>query len=506
MHTSHPTAPLLVRRARLVPVGRPARTREPVDLRIRDGVVTHVADTLAPEGGERVVDADGRWAVPGLWDAHVHLQQWARTLGRLDVGGATAPEQVTAAVAEHVAHLPTAVPTVVLGYGQRTATWARQPTVAELDAVSGPHPVALISGDAHHGWLNSRALEVLGVPARPGPLEEAEWFAVLPRLDELGASEDSAQALRTAVRDAAAKGVVGLVDVEWEDGHRLWPARVAQGADLLRVRTATYPDDLDGVLSAGLRTGDAVPGGGGLVTMGPLKVIFDGSLNTRTAWCCEPYGGDGTWRGTLNLSPDELTALCARAHAGGLQVAVHAIGDAAVGAALDAVERSGARGSIEHVQLVARRDLPRFAALGVAASVQPAHLLDDRDVTEHVWPDRVDRAFALRSLLLAGAELRLGSDAPVAPLDPWLAMAAAVHRSADARPAWTAGEALTPAEALRASTDGQTTLAEGSRGDLALLDDDPLAAKTDAASAAARLRAMQVALTVVAGRVTHGSL
>ena len=145
--------------------------------------------------------------------------------------------------------------------------------------------------------------------------------------------------------------------------------------------------------------------------MGPLKVIFDGSLNTRTAWCCAPYSGS-TSTGTVNLSPDELTDLCRRAHAGGLEVAVHAIGDAAVTAALDAVEGSGARGSLEHVQLVADADLPRFAALGVRASVQPAHLLDDRDVTAALWPDRQARSFALRSLLDAGADLRLGSDAP----------------------------------------------------------------------------------------------
>ena len=505
MQTPASARPLLVRCARLVPVGRPGPT-EPVDLRVRDGVVVQRGTSLARERDDQVVEADGRWAAPGLWDAHVHLQQWARTLGRLDVSGSTRPEDVTRAVAERVAQLPSDRPTVVLGYGQRIAAWPRPPTVAELDAVSGPHAVVLISGDAHHGWLSSRALQLLGVAPRTGPLEEADWFTVFARLDELGTGEGSAQALRTAVRDAAARGVVGVVDMEWEQGHRVWPDRVAQGADLLRIRTATYADGLDGVLAAGLRTGDPVPGGAGVVTMGPLKVIFDGSLNTRTAWCCEPYGGEDGWRGVLNLSPEELTHLCRRARAGGLEVAVHAIGDAAVGAALDAVERSAATGSIEHVQLIARHDLPRFAALGVRASVQPAHLLDDRDVTEQLWPGRSDRSFALRSLLDAGADLRLGSDAPVARLDPWLAMAAAVHRSADGRAAWTAGEALTPAQALAASTDGQATLAPGSRGDLVLLDDDPLAAEPVAAAAAARLRGVRVAATVVAGRLTHGSL
>jgi predicted amidohydrolase YtcJ len=292
--------------------------------------------------------------------------------------------------------------------------------------------------------------------------------------------------------------------VEWERGPFVWPERIGPGTDLLQVRTATYADGLDAVLAAGLRTGTPLEGTDGLVTTGPLKVIFDGSLNTRTAWCCTPYAGsDREWTGMVNLSPAELTELCRRATAGGLEVAVHAIGDAAVGAALDAVEASGARGSLEHVQLVADADLPRFAALGVRASVQPAHLLDDRDVTAAVWPDRQERSFALRSLLDAGAELRLGSDAPVARLDPWLAMAAAVHRSGDARPAWTPEQSLTPAEALAASTDGRRTPSPGSPADLVLLDADPLPPADDPADAARVLRTMRVAATVCRGRVTH---
>jgi predicted amidohydrolase YtcJ len=142
----------------------------------------------------------------------------------------------------------------------------------------------------------------------------------------------------------------------------------------------------------------------------------------------------------------------------------------------------------------------------VRASVQPAHLLDDRDLSAALWPDRQDRCFALRSLLAAGAELRLGSDAPVAPLDPWLAMAAAVFRSGDARPAWTPEEALTPAEALAASTDGRRTPSPGAPADLAVLDDDPLAPEPDAGAAAERLRTVRVAATLLAGRVTAGGL
>jgi predicted amidohydrolase YtcJ len=147
-----------------------------------------------------------------------------------------------------------------------------------------------------------------------------------------------------------------------------------------------------------------------------------------------------------------------------------------------------------------------MARLGVRAGVHPAHLLDDRDVAERCWPDRTDRCFALRAMADAGVVLTMGSDAPVSPLDPWLAMAAAVHRSADERAPWHPEQSLTPGEALAASTDGQGTLAVGSRGDIVLLDDDPLEAGADPAEAAGRLRRMRVAATFVAGRPTYMAL
>jgi predicted amidohydrolase YtcJ len=240
--------------------------------------------------------------------------------------------------------------------------------------------------------------------------------------------------------------------------------------------------------------------------MGPLKIISDGSLNSRTAYCFEPYADAESCefpQGKQNHSPEELVDLLSRAHTAGLRIALHAIGDAAVASALDAFEATGAQGSVEHAQLMARADIPRMARLGVVASVQPAHLLDDRDVTAQCWPDRADRCFPLRSLLDAGVRLAMGSDAPVATLDPWLAMAAAVHRSADEREPWNPAESITAAEALAASTDGQTTVASGNRGDLVLLDDDPLREFGDSATVGKHLREMRVAATFVAGRPTH---
>lgn len=132
--------------------------------------------------------------------------------------------------------------------------------------------------------------------------------------------------------------------------------------------------------------------------------------------------------------------------------------------------------------------------------MQPAHLLDDKHVTMACWPDRADKCFALRSMVEAGVVLRRGSDAPVSPLDRWLAMAAAVHRTGDDRPPWFPEQAITPAEALAASTDGQTTLAVGSRADIVLLDRDPVAPTSSTAESADRLRSTCVEATFLAGR------
>jgi predicted amidohydrolase YtcJ len=194
----------------------------------------------------------------------------------------------------------------------------------------------------------------------------------------------------------------------------------------------------------------------------------------------------------------------ARATAHGLETAIHAIGDAACHDVLAAYAETGARGSMEHAQLMTRADVAEMARLGVRASVQPAHLLDDRDVTELVWPDRADRCFPLRWMVDDGVTLALGSDAPVSPLDPWLAIAAAVHRSADERPAWHPEQALTPREALAASVDGQGSVHAGGPADLVLLDADPLDDSGSTADQAARLRSMPVAATWVAGRLVHG--
>jgi predicted amidohydrolase YtcJ len=383
----------LLCRVRLVDIDGTGPGTEPVDVRVMAGQVTAVGEHLSDDGLPRV-EADGRWLSPGLWDQHVHLGQWSLSSSRLDLAPARSAEHAVGMVRERLAELPDRP---VVGWGHRPSGWPEPPVVSMLDVLGTDQPVILIAGDGHHAWLNSRALMALHLPSREGVVAEAEWFGAYGRLGSvLGDDGTGPEAYRRAMEQAARLGVVGLTDFEFSGGHEEWTERWAAGADLLRIRMATYADGLDAVIAAGLRTGDPLPGCDGRARMGPLKIISDGSLNTATAWCCEPYAGPSPYgfpHGQPNQSPEELRDLLRRGTAHGLKVAVHAIGDRAVGEALDAFEETGARGSVEHAQLVRRDDVRRMAALGVTASVQPAHLLDDRDGVRH----RPRRTFAVIS-------------------------------------------------------------------------------------------------------------
>ncbi|AXH96111.1 amidohydrolase [Ornithinimicrobium avium] len=509
---------LLLRDVRLVDLDGAGTQAEPVDVLVLDGVVAQVGPRPAtregrggndvPEHAIPVLEGAGRWAVPGLWDHHVHLQQWGLTRARLDLSAAGSVEDALETVRGALASGSLPPTGVLTGFGHRSATWAEQPTRAALDGVTGEVPVVLISADCHHGWLNGAALHRLGLPPGDGVVCEAEWFRAYDLLTDLpGSGTQTAAAVSAAVRDALARGVVGVTDLEFGRPWELWRDRHEAGGQVLRARVGVYPEHLQHVLDAGARTGGPVAGTGGLVTMGPLKIISDGSLNTRTAWCHQPYA-DGHLlahpRGAANHDAAQVRDLLATATGAGLEVALHAIGDAAVHQALVAFAQTGARGGIEHAQLVDPADLPLWAGLPVRASVQPAHLLDDRAVTEQCWPDRADRTFTLRSFLDHGIELVLGSDAPVAPLDPWLAMAAAVHRGPVEEDSWHPEQALTPREALAASVDGRR-LCPGAPGDVVLLDADPLApAGMPSREQARALRSASVSATVLAGQLVHG--
>ncbi len=488
-----------------------------VDVLLTHGRVVAVAPTgRLPADvvrGAEPVDVDGRTLLPGLWDAHAHVTQWALARARLDVSGATSAAHAARLVAERVAADrasadrrqggPAGPGAPLVGQGFRDALWPDRPTAALLDAVAGDVPVVLVSGDLHCAWASTAGLRHLGVPARSsGLVREAEWMDRMGALDRV--DDATADALvAAALRAAAARGVVGVVDLEIADNRAVWRRRATPDLPV-RVRAGVWEQHLDALLAEGLRTGDPLEPAG-LATQGPLKVITDGALNTRTAWCHDPYPGrhGADAHGVLTVPPDLLRPLMARATAHGLTCAVHAIGDAANGLALDAFAVTGARGSIEHAQLLTADDVRRFAALGVVASVQPEHAMDDRDVVDRYWPGRGDDAFAYAALHAAGVRLALGSDAPVAPLDPWAAVDAAVTRRRDGRPAWHPEQRLPLDVALGASVDGEPLgLRVGGPADVAVLDDDP----ATLLAAVGSVRDLRVGGTLVGGRWTHRAL
>lgn len=469
-----------------------------VDVLVRGGRIAAIAPAGSLDtGGAERVGLDGRFVGPGMWDEHVHGTQLVIRRRRLDLTGAGSAaetiELVRAELARGSAH------DMLVGYGFRDATWPDAPSARAIEALGVDLPVVLISGDLHAAWLNARAAQRLRVTLdATGLVREGPWIEAAARLDE---GEGLAPAaFREASEAAARRGVVGVVEYENADNVRDWPERVAAGVDLLRVETAVWPDRLEGVVERGLRTGDPLEPRG-LVTMGRLKVVVDGSLNTRTALCFARYPGlpaDAPHPfGVATTSPVELRELLGRARAGGLEVAVHAIGDRASSEVLDAFAELGMRGVVEHAQLLTERDVARFAELGIAASVQPEHAMDDRDVADRHWAGRTAGAFAYGALHRAGAELRLGSDAPVAPLDPWITLAAATDRSRGDRDRWHPEQELPFGAALAASTRGRLGIAVGDVADLVVTDLDPWTASRD------ELRAMPVAATLLAGRFTH---
>lgn len=469
------------------------------DLVIRGGVVRAVrpAGTGGAAGAE-VVDLDGRYVGPGLWDEHVHFTQWVTQRRNVDLSQTSSAAEVLDVVRQRLALWPPAPGTRLTGFGFRDALWPDAPSLRDLDAVAPTHPVILIAGDLHCAWFNSAAASSLGVEVEEsGLLREGPWLALF---ETLGADDrPSVDDYSEAAEAAAARGVVGIVDLEFADNIAQWPERVAEGVTSLRVETGVWPDRLEAAIADRIRTGDVLDPSG-QVTMGRLKVIVDGSLNTRTAWCWDPYPdvdpATADPCGAANVPLPDLSALIARAHEGGIDACIHAIGDRANTGVIDTFAELGIAGRIEHAQLLARADVARIADLGLVASVQPEHAMDDRDVADVHWHGRTDRAFAYGSLHRAGATLRFGSDAPVAPLDPWYAVAAATSRSRDDRTPWHPEESLPVEVALASSARGRGRVVEGEAADLVVLDLDPTTADRD------ELRTMPVAGTLLAGRWT----
>lgn len=492
-------ADLLLRAVRVAgPGSELLPTDDPVDILVQDGVIADIAPTGNLRSSVEVIDGEGGWVVPGLWDNHVHTVQWALTAQREALHDAESAADAAARMSA-VAPLPDGRR---IGTGFRDALWPDAPSRDLLDAATGDVPTYLLNADVHSVWLNTAALRREGFEGQDddGMLREVPAFEISRRLNAVDDAMADA-AVTTAGRRAAARGIVGLVDFDMGWNADAWQRRIADGFDAHRVEFAVYPHDLERAIAAGLRTGEACEddrtpeAARGLIRVGPLKIITDGSLGTRTAACSHHYPDDPENFGVLTVPPAELATLFTTATGAGLAVAAHAIGDRAVTAVLDAFAGAGAVGTVEHAQLVRHTDLARFARLGVIASVQPQHALDDRDLVGLLWADQTSVGYPLAALRDAGVEIRFGSDAPVTALDPWHAISAAVTRTDDEREPWHPEQRLTIDQALAAAA--RSEIRPGAPADLVLCDLDPRTATGP------QLRAMPVRATVLGGRVTH---
>jgi predicted amidohydrolase YtcJ len=438
-----------------------------------------------PANGAEVVDAQGGTLLPGLVDAHAHLLQWASSRRRVslaDAASAVAAAELIAAAADPDG--------LVRGANFHAALWPDKPDKSLLDRVLPDRPVALFSNDLHTLWLSSAAMRLVGVDHPTGVFIEGECMALTAALPTPSTDVTDGWVV-AATEAAAARGVTAIADYEYTDTVRDWQRRATPAT---RIRCVIAKFLLDETVERGLRTGAAV---GDRLTVGPLKIFMDGSLNTRTAYCHHHYPGSD-YDGELLEPLDGLLPVLRKAVTAGIGLALHAIGDRANTMALDAFAELGVGGRIEHAQLLDLADVPRFAELGVVAGIQPAHQPDDRDAADKHWAGRTGRAFAYRALHDAGATLELGSDAPVAPLDPWDAIASAVTRTDDDRPSWHQEQALPLDAAVAASTGGRgTTVEVGAPADLVLAGRD----LTELAPG--ELRDLPINATLLGGRFTH---
>jgi len=474
--------------------------------RIAGGVGVHETALASPE----VVDLGGRVVVPGFTDSHVHFPTWALAQSEVRLDGC-------ASIDEALARLRDAAPGPdgwLRGHGWRSGDWQpeREPTRHDLDAFTGGAPAGLIAKDYHSLWLNSAALALAGgdLEVAGGVVERDEHGEPTGVLREEAAwrfkerhmvvpDDAYLEAMRSGVRLANARGVTCVHDKDgWLGALRLWQQLFERGQLSLRVWQSIPADALDAAAAVGLRSGLGSP----LLRVGYLKVFMDGTLGSQTAWMLDGSGVQIT-------SSHELAEIVRRGAEAGFPVGVHAIGDRANREALDAFEATrdvwrplGLRHRIEHCQLLAAADLPRFAELGVACSVQFSHAPSDRDLADRFWAGKTDGAYAFKSLLDSGALVANGSDAPIEELDPLAGIRAGVRRTIDDRPAWRPEQALSVGEAFYAtcvapaflSRDERRrgTLVPGHDADLVVLDHDPW----DDLDA-------QVVATMVAGRWVH---
>src|SRR6202140_4085798 len=404
-----------------------------------DGRILAVGEGARSAAGRRarVGRLRGR-AWPCLIDAHVHLEGLADRHLTLDLTGVPSLDAALARISSWAERLPPDA--WVVGAGWYNDAWPDRavPTRAQLDKAAGGRPAFLRRKDGHSAWVSSAALKLAGIDRATedppgggidrnesgeatGILRETAMHLVdvlVPRPSE--AELDAA--MGRALAELAALGLTGVHSMDTARGFGSWQRLRARGALPLRITYNIPLADLHHAERMGLRSG----WGDEWLRIWGVKAFLDGSLGSRTA---EMLDGSGTAR-MSQADLVEMIERCARAE---LNVCLHAIGDAAVRRALDALARRRDswrrwRPRVEHAQCVNPKDLKRFARYGVIASMQPIHAVADRELADKYWPRVTGYSYAWGALERAGARLAFGSDAPVETADPLAGIAAATAR------------------------------------------------------------------------------
>jgi len=449
--------------------------------------------------GTRVIDLRGRFVTPGFNDAHVHLAAGGGALLNVDLSGLTSTAEMERRVREAASRAApgewilgrgwdqTRLPASELGAGG----W---PTRQLLDRAAPNNPVVLTRVDGHTSWVNGAALRLAGIdrstrnPAggeivrdaageatgilKEDPARNLVTSRVPPptpaqiRRQILAAMEMASRTGVTSVQSDISPVTAGSAR---DDSPALPDAfRVYQDlrrADSMTVRVYVwYPLDHQ-IIQDFRRLGIRAGYGDEWLRMGMVKGYTDGTLGSRTAYMLEPFSDDIHTHGLAQHTDAELDSLVAEADAAGLQVILHAIGDAANRQALDAIERAERlnpahprRHRIEHAQVLAPEDIPRFKQLGVIASMQPTHATSDmRWAEQRIGGERARTAYAWRTLLNAGATVIFGTDFPVEPIRPVEGIYSAVTRQSRETPGvppggWLPEQKLTRVEAIRLYT------------------------------------------------------
>ena len=410
-------------------------------------------ELLSSFRADTTIDLGGAALLPGLIDAHAHVESLGALLQMLNLAGTSSVEEIQEMIRRAVADLPPG--TWIRGRGWDQNRWSRQrfPHRSELDSVSDSHPVLLVRIDGHAAWVNTAVLELAGIgPSTPDPeggiivrdaageptgilIDNALGLLdpVIPR----PSLNERERFLEAALQECVRLGLTAVHDMGVDlEGVQIYKKLAGEGRLPLRVYVAL---EAPGPTWEHYREhGPEVDLYGGMLTVRAVKLYADGALGSRGAALVEPYADDPGNRGLTLTSHQELARISRDALQTGFQVCTHAIGDRANAIVLDVYEEAlnnnsnknlDLRFRVEHAQVLSPADIPRFAALGVLPSMQPTHCTSDMYwAEERLGPERVRNAYAWRSLIDAGSVIPGGSDFPVESPDPLLGLYAAITR------------------------------------------------------------------------------